>query len=95
MTHPTELTYFNRLLLNNLLIAVRANKGALFGSWWKIADTIQTELGGPSEDDQVNRMKSHLMAIGFDHLTEGSPLAYFKAMNGDHHFVERSLLDGE
>lgn len=93
MKKPNEMTYFNRLILNNLMIAVRRNQGALFGSWFKVSDVIQTEMGGVTDDEDVHRMRRHLMAITFDHLTEGSDLVYFRAINGDHHFVERRLLD--
>lgn len=88
-----ELTLFNRRILNSLLIAVKRNQGALFGSWFQIADLIQTELGGVIDDEDVHRMRRHLMALTFDHLTEGSDLAYFRAINGDHHFVEKVLLN--
>ncbi|WP_332820469.1 hypothetical protein [Pseudomonas sp.] len=88
-----ELTNFNRRILNSLLIVVRQNQGAIFGSWFQVADLIQTEMGGVTDDEDVHRMRRHLMAVGFDHLTEGSPLAYFRAINGDHHFVERGLLN--
>lgn len=87
------LTLFNRRILNSLQIVVRQNRGAIFGSWFQIADVIQTELGGVTDDDDVHRMRRHLMAITFDHLVEGSDLVYFRAMNGDHHFVEGGLLE--
>lgn len=88
-----ELSNFNRRILNSLLIVVRQNQGAVFGSWFQVADLIQSEMGGVTDDDDVHRMRRHLMAIGFEHLTANSPLAYFRATNGDHHFVEKGLLN--
>lgn len=88
-----ELSNFNRRILNSLLIVVRQHQGAIFGSWFQVSDLIQMEMGGVSDDEDVHRMRRHLMALTFDHLVEGSPLAYFRAINGDHHFVERRLLD--
>lgn len=86
---------FNRILQNALRRVVQRNDGEFHGSWWGVANALQLEIGGVVMEEQVDDMKTHLFAVGMDHLVDGSQLAYFRSINGDHNFVERGLLNVE
>lgn len=93
----TPHSNFNRMITNSIVLAVRLSEtGEVHGSWPVIADKILCELNGYDDHgDIVDRMQEHLLAVGLDYLTEGSPVVFFKSRNGDLNLVDRSLCDVE
>lgn len=93
MTH--DMTNFNRMIRNSIVLAVRHSEtGEVHGSWPVIADKILCELNGYDDHgDIVDRMQRHLIAVGLDYLTEGSPVVFFRGMDGSVHLVARELVE--
>lgn len=91
----TPHSNFNRMITNSIILAVRQSEtGELHGSWPKIADAIYWEMSGIEPGDEVlEKMQQHLIAVGLDYLTEGSPVVFFRAMDGSLHLVARELCD--
>ena len=73
-----DMTNFNRRIQNSIVLLVSRHGGEIHGSWFEIADFIQSEMSGVLDDDCVHRMKAHLMAVGLDCLTANSPVVFFK-----------------
>ena len=93
MTH--DMTNFNRMIRNSIVLAVRfSEQGEVHGSWPVIADKILCELNGYDDHDEVlGKMQQHLMAVGLDYLTEGSPVVFFRGDGGELNLVLRELCD--
>lgn len=92
MNHD-PMTIFNRQILNSICILVRqSEQGEVHGSWPAIADKILCELMGHEDHDEiVDRMQRHLIAVGLQHITEGSPVVFFRSMSGELNLVAREL----
>lgn len=88
-----DLTNFNRRIVNTLCICARKNGGEVHGSVPAIAVLVLEEMNGAVFDESLKRMRDHLHAVGFEHLTEGSPLVYFLGPNNVHHFVLQEALN--
>lgn len=89
-----DMTNFNRRIQNCIVLLVNRHGGEIHGSWFQIAELIQDEMGGIIDDEDVQLMKDHIMAVGLEHLTEGSPVVFFK-MNcpmGALNLVDRKLV---
>lgn len=91
----TPHSNFNRMITNSIVLAVQhSEQGELHGSWPKIADALLWELNGHEACDEVlDRMQRHLIAIGLEYLTAGSPVAFFRSMDGSLHLVAKELCD--
>lgn len=89
-----DLVSFNRRITNTIVLLVNRHGGEVHGSWFEIADLIQTEMGGVIEDEDVHMMKNHIMAVGLEHLTEGSPVVFFRMPDprGQLNIVDRELV---
>lgn len=94
MTYNPE-TVFNREILNSICILVRqSEQGEIHGSWPVIADKILCEMMGHDDHDEiVDRMQRHLLAVGLDYLTAGSPVVFFRSMTGELNLVSRELVE--
>lgn len=90
----TPHSNFNRMITNSIVLAVRhSEQGEVHGSWPVIADRILCELNGYDDHDEiVDRMQQHLMAVGLDYLTAGSPVAFFRGDGGELNLVSRELV---
>lgn len=88
------MTVFNRQILNSICILVRQNGGELHGHWPLIADKVACDLGLSIEayDEIAQKMQDHLIAVGLDHITAGSPVVFFRSMSGELHLVSKELL---
>lgn len=89
-----DLVSFNRRITNCIVLLVNRHGGEIHGSWFQIADLIQTEMGGVIDDADVEMMKWHLMEVGLEHLTENSPVVFFRmpCPMGVLNLVDRSLV---
>lgn len=72
-----DLVSFNKRITNTIVLLVNRHGGEIHGSWFQIADLIQTEMGGVFDDDDVHRMREHIMEVGLEHLTANSPVVFF------------------
>jgi len=92
-----DMTNFNRRIQNAIVLLVNRHGGEIHGSWFEIADLIQSEMGGVIDDEDVHLMRRHLQAVGLEHLTEGSPVAFFRmpCAGAELNLVDRRLLDVE
>lgn len=90
----TPHSNFNKMITNSIVLAVQhSEQGEIHGSWPKIADALLWELNGRDPCDEVlEKMQRHLIAVGLDYLTEGSPVVFFRAMDGELNLVSRELV---
>lgn len=91
----TPHSNFNRMITNSIVLAVRhSEQGEVHGSWPVIADRILCELNGYCDHDEiVGRMQAHLIAVGLDYLTAGSPVVFFRSMTGELNLVAKELVE--
>lgn len=88
-----DMSNFNRQIQNAAAIALAQHGGEAHGRLWKIADLIASEMYGPAEPHDISLMKQHMLAVGIEHLFEGSPVVCFRGGDDDYSLVDRRLLN--
>ena len=87
------LTNFERQIISAVCILVRQNEGEIHGDWFALADKIACEVGFSESTEIVLKMQRHLQELGLEVLTAGSPVVFFKSMNGELNLVYRELVE--
>ena len=86
------LTVFERQIINAMCIIVRQNGGEVHGDMFSLADRIACEIGFTESTEIVLKMQRHLQEVGLEVLTAGSPVVFFRSMNGELNLVDRELV---
>ena len=86
------LTVFERQIINAMCILVKQSGGEIHGTWPVLADRIAYEMGFYPSGEIVEKMQNKLQEIGLEVLTAGSPVVFFRSMNGELNLVDRDLV---
>lgn len=84
---------FDRMLKNALRRIVQRGGGEFHGSFWELAEALQLEVGGITDDEDVILMKRHVMQMGPEALAADTGLVFFRDYKtGEVNYVLEDLV---